>query len=246
MKLTVLGKYGPFPAKHGACSGYLLECGGVTLALDLGNGTFSRLISLIPDLHIDAILLSHLHYDHMSDMLILSYALEQFRLRGRKVPTPLTVVSPDTPAEEYRMLVSTGVFDITPAYDGMRIRFGDVSIALCRMIHSVPSFSYDITHDNNRLFYTGDTGWHEDLPEKCKGADVILADTGFLNADKTMQIAPHLTAGEAGRLAKLAGAKQLICTHIWGGGMDNAQLLKEAREFFPDVIIAEEMKPYHI
>ena len=34
MKLTVLGKYGPFPKSNGATSSYLLQVGGKNILID--------------------------------------------------------------------------------------------------------------------------------------------------------------------------------------------------------------------
>lgn len=247
MKLTILGKYGPFPAPGGACSGYLLECGQRRLLLDLGSGTLSRLLELVPTLQIDAVLLSHLHSDHMGDLLILRYALQQYKARGRDVPMPLAVIAPDAPEEEYRLLTGSGVYDVTVARDKLRARIGDVSITLHRMTHPVPTYAFSIEHGGRRMFYTGDTGWRDDLPALCAGADLLLADACFTEADRAGGgVAPHLTAAEAGRIAKDAAVKRLVCTHLWGGGCDEAQLLKEARAQFPDASVAEEMRSYLI
>lgn len=246
MKLTVLGRHGPFPAPGGACSGYLLESGGVTLVMDLGSGALSNLLRRVPGLSLTAVLLSHLHSDHMSDMLVLRYALQQLSARGQPVPMPLTVVSPDEPEAEFRQLAGSGVYDMVPARDGLRIRFGDMAIALHRVIHPVPTYCFDIEHQGRRLFYTGDTGYFAGLVDLAKGAHVILAGTGLLNAEKTTAIAPHLTAGEAGRLAQRAGAEQLLCTHIWGGEPREETILAEAKAHFPNTLVAEEMHEYMI
>ncbi len=246
MKLTVLGKYGPFPAPGGACSGYLLECGSKKLLLDLGSGTLSRLLQLQGSLKIDAVLLSHLHSDHMADMLILRYALQQLRSRGQDVPMPLTVIAPDSPEEEFRLLSTSGVFDITAAQDKLRARIDDITITLHRMTHPVPTYAFSITHEGRKLFYTGDTGWREDLTELCRGADLLLADTCFTDADRKYAVSAHLTASEAGRIAREAGVKQLVCTHLWGGGPTPDITLKEASARFPDTVVAEEMRSYLI
>lgn len=246
MKLTVLGKYGPFPAPGGACSGYLLECGSKKLLLDLGSGTLSRLLQLEKDLRIDAVLLSHLHSDHMADMLILRYALQQLRARGQTVPMPLTVIMPDSPEEEYRLLSASGVFDITAAQDKLRARMDDITITMHRMTHPVPTYAFCIEHEGRRLFYTGDTGWREDLPALCRGADLLLADTCFTDADRKYGVSAHLTASEAGRIAREAGVKRLICTHLWGGAPTPDITLKEASAQFPDTLVAEEMRAYLI
>ena len=97
------------------------------------------------------------------------------------------------------------------------------------------------------MFYTGDTGWREDLPALCAGADLLLADACFSEAERAGGgIAPHLTASEAGRIAKEGGVKRLLCTHLWGGGCDEAQLCAEACAQFPDSAVAAEMQSYLI
>ena len=77
MKLKILGCHGPYAAKPGeATSGYLATFGNTRFVMDLGAGTLSRLLNEVKPDKIDGIFLSHLHYDHTSDMLTLKYALE--------------------------------------------------------------------------------------------------------------------------------------------------------------------------
>lgn len=42
MKLTVLGKYGPYPKAGGATSGYLLKTNDKIVVLDMGSETLSK------------------------------------------------------------------------------------------------------------------------------------------------------------------------------------------------------------
>lgn len=260
MKLTVLGRYGPFPAPSGACSSYLIEAPmraeenkpgdpKVRIVLDLGAGTLSRLLSVCPLTGIDAIFLSHLHSDHMSDMLILRYALQQLRARGEAVP--LTVVAPAEPTAEFRMLEAAGTFRMVKAEDYLCLRVGTLAVTLHRMVHPVPSYAMNIVEEKEhsrqaRLFYTGDTGMHEHIAPHCAGADVLLADTGLLTRENPAETAPHLTAGEAGKLARDAGVKRLLCTHLWGGGVLEDELQKEAQRYFLQTEIAQEMQTYEI
>ncbi len=266
----MLGRYGPFPAPGGACSSYLVEAPAVAgkdsehhkkvrLVFDLGSGTLSRLLMLCRLEQVDAILLSHLHSDHMSDMFVLRYALEQLHKRGVPVPTPLNVIAPDSPEYEFRGLASSGTFNMVRAQDGMRLRFGSLSITLHEMLHPVPTFGFDILENDaksdyaygeekpkKRLFYTGDTGMHHGLYALVKGASLLLADTNLLSHEKTTEFAPHMTAKEAGILARSAGVGRLICTHIWGGAPVEEELLLEARANFPASEIAQEARQYII
>ena len=73
MRLTVLGKYGPFPAPGGATSGYLIEQGDTRVLFDCGSGVLTRLLAQCPLEQLDAVVLSHLHEDHVADMQVLAY-----------------------------------------------------------------------------------------------------------------------------------------------------------------------------
>ena len=121
-----------------------------------------------------------------------------------------------------------------------------MTVTLYGSSHSVETYAFDVEYKGKRIFYTGDTGMHPDLVNQCRGADILLADACFLNAEKPGEKAQHLTAGEAGQVAKAAEVGQLICTHVWGGREDTEQMLAEAREHFANCLIAEEMHEYHV
>src|SRR3954452_3532193 len=68
MRLTVLGGSGGFPGAGGACSGYLIEHGGVRLLVDPGYAIVPRLLEVLPAEALDAVLVSHGHPDHVADL----------------------------------------------------------------------------------------------------------------------------------------------------------------------------------
>src|SRR4029453_15288028 len=68
MRLTVLGCAGSFPGPDSACSAYLVEAEGFSLLLDFGTGALSALQRFGDLRQVDAILLTHLHCDHMLDV----------------------------------------------------------------------------------------------------------------------------------------------------------------------------------
>lgn len=247
MELTVLGRCGPFPAPGEACSGYLLRCGGKNIMLDFGSGVFSRLYSILPKLNIDCVILSHLHSDHMADMLILRYAIDQLSERGLCAKPPLPVVAPPSPREDFRVLAGSGVFDITTIKDAAKLRFEDITFTFNRMTHPVETYSVTVEHCGKKLVYTGDTGMRHDLVDIVSGADMLLADVCYLNKElKGKLMAAHLSAGQAGNLAAAANADMLLCTHLFGGRREHNELLSQARQAFPKAALAEEYKTYPI
>ena len=91
--LTVLGCDGSYPGPGGAASGYLVEDGTTSLWLDAGTGTFANLQRLGDPGSVDALVLSHEHPDHWSDL----ESFAAWRLRTGPRP-PVPVYAPPGPA----------------------------------------------------------------------------------------------------------------------------------------------------
>lgn len=244
MELTVLGRYGPYPQPGGACSGYILKEGTGYVLVDCGPGTVSRLFKCMPLGQLKAVVLSHLHFDHCSDMGVLRYALEQLGAR-EGVALPLPVYAPESPGPVAAALFQGDVFDIRPLRPGMRACIGGMGFTFHQMAHPAPTFGMMVTDGAGaKLFYTGDTGYFPALPELCRGADALLADTCCIEADQGALPLAHLTARQAGEVAKAAGARVLMCTHLWGGAPREEALEKEVDT--PGAVVVQELGRYVI
>ena len=69
VNITVLGKSPAWQDADGACSGYLVRGGGQTVLLDCGPGVFAKLRTQVDYAAVDAVVISHLHADHMLDLV---------------------------------------------------------------------------------------------------------------------------------------------------------------------------------
>lgn len=240
MKFTVLGRCGPFPRASEACSGYLVRAGQTQLLMDCGAGVLPRLRSVTDIRALDAIALSHLHYDHCADMAVLRYALEQLPR------APLPVYCPTEPAQALAIFDSP-VFDIRPLKDGMRADVGALSLRFHAVNHPVPTFGIHIESSANNtiesLFYTGDTGWFDGLVPLCQGADALLCDCCFTGEDENRPNF-HLSGRQAAFLAREAGARALYATHLFGGADSDEALLSEL-DFAPATLVRE-MDSYEV
>ena len=227
MRLTVLGCNGPYPAAEGACSGYLLESGGTRVLLDCGTGVLARLTAFVPPEELDAVVLTHLHYDHMSDMLPLIY-------RCQAVGKRLKVFFP---------MQENPLCDLLRAgYDTADIAAGGcvgaIALAALPVRHPVPAYAVRLTDvEGKSLCYTGDTNTRPGLAQFAQGADVLLADACFTDAlwDEKK---PHLSARLAAILAREAGTKQLVLTHF-RPDIDRQTLLREARQEYAAASMAQ-------
>lgn len=94
-----------------------------------------------------------------------------------------------------------------------------------------------------KVVYTGDTRPVERTVEIAKNADLLIHDASFLDELKEWAVeSGHSTAREAAEVARKAGVKKLILTHISTRySKDVTPLLDEAREVFEDVTVAEDL-----
>ena len=94
-----------------------------------------------------------------------------------------------------------------------------------------------------KIVYTGDTRPCESILAVSRGADVLIHDSTLGNdQDEWAKESKHSTAFEAATLAKEAGVRKLVLTHISSRYTDDASpLLREAQEVFENTVIAEDM-----
>jgi ribonuclease Z len=93
-----------------------------------------------------------------------------------------------------------------------------------------------------KIVYTGDTRPCERTIRIAKNADVLIHDASFTSdLQEWAEETKHSTAKEAAEIARLAGVRQLILTHISARySKDSKPLLDDARATFKNVIVAED------
>jgi ribonuclease BN (tRNA processing enzyme) len=225
IRLTVLGSCGTYPAPGRACSGYLLEAGpddgsGVAARVwvDVGGGSLANLLAVADLGKLDAIWLTHLHVDHVSDLPLVFYAL-RYGDFGRPPPT-LPVYGPSGWAERLRGYVPLGtsgaledVFEPRELSDGMRLRFGPLELTALRTLHSAETYGLRASAGGYTIAYSADSGPSDALRRLADRADLFLCESAW--ADWREDAPPnHMTPALAGRLAAEAGAAQLVLTHL--------------------------------
>ncbi len=236
MFLTVLGRYGPYPRPGGACSGYLIESGSTRVLVDCGAGVLSRLMEHVHPVLLDGILLSHLHFDHCSDLFVMRYALDQQDVSEGTDKRRVPLYTPDEPSEIRKAISAGALFDPHTVKGGDAIRIGSLHIEFTAMAHPVPTNGIRVTDESGAsLFYTGDTKPYPGMEKGPLGATALLADACFV--DDT-QAGPHLNVKEACQLARDAGVKTLYLTHLWGK-RDTEEAVKKEIDFSTAYVVKE-------
>jgi ribonuclease Z len=94
----------------------------------------------------------------------------------------------------------------------------------------------------NVAAFVFDTRWCPGAIALARDADLLVCESTFLDVDaRRAHEYGHLTAGEAGTLAAVAGADRLVLTHFSGRYGETDAFAVEARRHHPDVIQATDL-----
>ena len=219
MHLDVVGAGPAYTDRLGASgASYLLRAAGTNLLLDLGQGSFPRLASLLPPESLDGIVVSHLHPDHFVDLVALRHYL-----RFEREPARVRVIGPAGLDDRLDALhdqpgFSAASLDVEPVGAGP-FRVGAFTIRPGRVTHTQSSFGYRVTVGADAaigLVYTGDCGRAEDLDALAEPGDVLLTEVSF-GPGPVPPGAQHLDAPAVGELATRIRASRVLLTHLQMG-----------------------------
>lgn len=210
MRVHVVGSSGTFPAPGRPAAGYVIEQGDTRVWCDAGPGTFMSL-PMDSDL-IDAVVLSHQHPDHCADVMA-AYHAWTYRPEPRD---PVPLLAPQSVWDKVTHFIDKepDCFDFRPVWTGDEATFGDLHISFTETDHSVPTVGSRWEANNRTLFYTADTGPAGEWSELAREVDVMLSEASYQEATKDHDYPQHMSAAEAGEVARMVGAKQLVLTHI--------------------------------
>jgi ribonuclease BN (tRNA processing enzyme) len=223
LTLTVLGCSGSYAGPGGACSGYLLDDGTTRVWVDAGSGTLANLQRHVALGDVDAIVLSHEHPDHWSDIEgwnnVLRYVLDR---TGFPVYAPAGLRARTYHDTEPQI----AWHDVT---DGDTATVGTMSFTFSRTDHGPETLGMRVDAGGRSLGYSADTGPAWSLEALGGGLDLALCEATMTTEEEgTLQ---HLSARQAGSSARAAGAGRLVLTHLWAT-VDPEQSRREGSEAF--------------
>ena len=239
LSLTVLGCDGSYPGPGGACSGYLVRFAGTAIWLDAGSGSLANLQRFIGLDDLDAVVISHAHPDHFTDLEGYCVALKW----GLKRQGP-AVYAPEGLEELMRIGRSSSAVKWRTIDDKSNLQIGGVHLSFSRTDHPVPTFATRIDAGRVSLGYSADTGPAWEFASLGRGVDLALCEATFLS-DQEGSV-QHMSARQAGHTASRAGARRLVITHLAPGVNRDSARAEAAKAFNSEVEVAAIGKVYEI
>ena len=231
MQLTVLGKSPAWQDAGGACSGYLVVADDTCLLLDCGNGVFGKLRAVVDYAAVDAVVISHLHADHILDLVPFASGLV-YAPRHQPVPVdgwpgtdapprPRLIAPPGARDAFRRLCAASGMREehiekgfALEEYDaGDVVSVGELELRFQPVPHFLPCHAIAVANGSRRLTYSADSSPSDDLCAFARDTDLLLIE-GTLPRPERDGPRGHLTPEEAGEHARRASARRVVLTHI--------------------------------
>jgi ribonuclease BN (tRNA processing enzyme) len=252
MRLLVLGKSPAWPDPGDACSGYLIQEDGFSLLLDCGSGVLAKLRTVHDYLDLDAILISHLHADHIIDLIPFSYALH-LSPRQSDPPHRPPLHGPPGCLQKFRQLAGCwkdpdlieAAFAVTEYEPEGGLEAGPFVIRFREVPHYTETFACELAVAGRRITFGADCGPNDALVDFARDTDLLIAEATLREPDADVPRG-HMTPFEAGELGRQAGAKRLLVTHFSEElGTDWVRAEAE-RGFGGEVLVAEGLAEYSV
>src|SRR3954449_4499414 len=165
VRITVLGKSPAWQDANGACSGYLVEGGGQVVLLDCGSGVFAKLRRHVAYEAVDAIVITHLHADHVLDLVPYATGL-RYRPWPGEPPRP-RLIAPPGARDAFTSLCVGGsmssdhielAFDVSVYEPTDALKLGTLELRFQPVPHYIPANAVEFRENGARFTFGADCG----------------------------------------------------------------------------------------
>lgn len=270
MRVTLLGTGCPVAHVERFGPAQVIRHDTTAVLIDCGSGVTQRLVGAgCPGKQIDALLLTHLHSDHLVDLyqLVVS-SWHQGRDRPQRVfgppgtkrfvDTTMALWKPELElriAHERRPSTAALEVEVTEIAPGQRLAIGAIAVDVVEVEHRPVkhAFGFVCAGGGRRIAVSGDTRYCPALIDAARGADVLVHEVfihrempvvpGVRSAETVANVmAYHTVSDQVGKVAAAAGVGCLVLSHFVPPSFDKPALLAEAkRDFAGPVVLGEDL-----
>ncbi len=227
----------------------LVEIGNTKIMIDVGIRALRQLHRMhIKPGEIDAVLITHWHFDHYAGLPAL--------LKSRKRKSLLSIYGPK-PSFAARIYLIGLLHSASTCFEAVTGNFskdcGGIHVETIPTIHDIVSFGWVLTErfpgekrGKRRIVISGDTRPGQPIIDAAKEADLLVHEATYphkhANKAYTRQ---HSTVTEAANLAIKARVGALALIHI-AHQNSKVSALKEAEKIFPSVMVPSPLDRIYI
>ncbi|MEA1895736.1 MAG: MBL fold metallo-hydrolase [Euryarchaeota archaeon] len=212
IEITFIGTGVAMPQPHRVQSGILANLDSPVL-FDCGSGVLPRLLDYAS---IEHVFLTHLHLDHVADVMSLIKAKWLCGSHNLRIYGPSgTKEWLSRVFDAYPYMIGKMNVEVFEMVDQDRIPIGRYEIVCARTAHGMPSLGYGIADKGGRVrvVYSGDTEPIESIAALASGADLLIHECSF--PDSVPDVTNHTTPRMLGDMMVGVAVGRIILTHLY-------------------------------
>jgi ribonuclease BN (tRNA processing enzyme) len=244
-ELIVLGSGTGIPSLRRGSPGLLILWNNSKLLIDSGSGTLRRMLDVgVTYRDIDLLVYTHIHPDHVSDLVPILFACKYADLPREK---ELLCIGGHGFKSFFEKLSSIYGLWIVPHSYQLTVKeisqealaYRGLKVLSRPMAHISESVGYRIEFkDGKSVTFSGDTDYCQNIVDLAFEVDLLVLECSFPDGKK---VEGHLTPSLAGRIASESHCKKLLLTHLYPV-CDQFDVRKECENVYKgEIILAEDL-----
>jgi ribonuclease BN (tRNA processing enzyme) len=245
IELIIIGSGTGIPSLRRGAPGMVILSDHSNLLIDSGSGTLRKMLELgITYRDVDLLLYTHIHPDHISELVPILFACKYADLPREKemvcIGGPGFKCHFEKLKEIYGSLIDAQTYHLTiKEISSKPIRFRDIEILSKPMAHLPESVAYRIElKEGKSITVSGDTDYCKNIVDLAWEVDLLVLECSFPDEKK---VEGHLTPSLAGRIALESRCKKLLLTHLYPV-CDQFDIVNQCRQVYQgEIILGEDL-----
>ena len=245
-ELIVIGSGTGIPSLRRGSPGLVVLSDNAKVLIDSGPGSLRKMLEVgITYQDPDLVLYTHIHPDHVSDLVPILFACKYADLPRKK---ELLCVGGHGFKSYFEKLKNLYGSWIEPQSYRLTVKevsqepslFRDLKILSKPMAHISESVGYRIEfNDGKSMAVSGDTDYCQDIIDLAFEVDLLVLECSFPDGKK---VEGHLTPSLAGRIALASRCEKLLLTHLYPV-CDQFDIVGQCKKIYQgEIILAEDLK----
>ena len=244
-ELIVIGSGTGIPSLRRSSPGLVVLSDSTKLLIDSGSGTLRKMLEVgITYQDPDLLLYTHIHPDHVSDLVPILFACKYADHPREK--ELLCIGGPEFKSyfeklsDVYGHWIASRSYQLTIkeiAQEGLA--YGDLKILSKPMVHISESVGYRVEFkDGKSIAVSGDTDYCQNIIDLASEVDLLVLECSFPDGKK---VEGHLIPSLAGRIALESRCKKLLLTHLYPV-CDQFDIVGQCKKIYQgEIILGEDL-----
>jgi ribonuclease BN (tRNA processing enzyme) len=244
-ELIIIGSGTGIPSLRRSSPGLIIASRETQILIDSGPGTLRKMLEVgITYRDVDLLLYTHIHPDHVSDLVAILFACKYAELPREK--GLLCIGGPGFKSyfEKLKNLyghwIEPNSYKLTVReISGESFLYRNLRLISRSMAHISESVGYRIQFkDGKSMAVSGDTDYCQNIVDLAFEVDVLALECSFPDGKK---VEGHLTPSLTGRIASESHCKRLLLTHLYPV-CDRFDIVNQCRQVYQgEIILGEDL-----